>query len=171
MACRATFQARYLSSFDGTQKMEKCPKNGKNVVDAFIADSRREVSRIFTNLFGDETRRESRKWLFSRPITLFVLLSLLLLQIILPGILFPARSVRVEPESSSSHLESNRGPLSKKLISLNIILGASGSRRALTNLPPSASPQNHPPPGSRESARPHPHPPSNRFLASRPLEP
>lgn len=31
-----------------------------------------------------------------------------------------------------SHLESNRGPLSKKLISLNIILSASGSRRALT---------------------------------------
>lgn len=35
-----------------------------------------------------------------------------------------------------SHLESNRGPLSKKLISLNIILGASGSHGALT-APPS----------------------------------
>lgn len=36
-------------------------------------------------------------------------------------------------EPPLSHLESNRGPLSKKLISLNIILGASGSRRALTD--------------------------------------
>lgn len=58
-------------------------------------------------------------------------------QIIPQGILFPA-SVRCcgskEGEGATlSHLESNRGPLSKKLISLNIILGASGSRRALTD--------------------------------------
>lgn len=64
-------------------------------------------------------------------------------QIIPQGILFPA-SVRCcgskEGEGATlSHLESNRGPLSKKLISLNIILGASGSRRALTD------PTVHPP--------------------------
>lgn len=58
-------------------------------------------------------------------------------QIIPQGILFPA-SVRCcgskeGAGATLSHLESNRGPLSKKLISLNIILGASGSRRALTD--------------------------------------
>lgn len=46
-----------------------------------------------------------------------------------------------------SHLESNRGPLSKKLISLNIILGASGSRRALTD--PSGHPRALPPPAAK----------------------
>lgn len=45
-------------------------------------------------------------------------------------------------EAPFSHLESNRGPLSKKLISLNIILGASGSRRALTD--PSVHPRPRP---------------------------
>lgn len=47
-----------------------------------------------------------------------------------------------EGEAPFSHLESNRGPLSKKLISLNIILGASGSRRALTD--PSVHPHPRP---------------------------
>lgn len=47
-----------------------------------------------------------------------------------------------EGEAPFSHLESNRGPLSKKLISLNIILGASGSRRALTD--PSVHPHLRP---------------------------
>lgn len=58
-------------------------------------------------------------------------------QIIPRGILFPASvqscGSEEEEEATLSHLESNRGPLSKKLISLNIILGASGSRRALTD--------------------------------------
>lgn len=63
-------------------------------------------------------------------------------QIILPGIFFPA-STACGPEGAPlSHLESNRGPLSKKLISLNIILGASGSRRALTD--PSVHPRPRP---------------------------
>lgn len=51
---------------------------------------------------------------------------------------------RERGRGSLSHLESNRGPLSKKLISLNIILGASGSRRALTGpLRPSPRPPTH----------------------------
>lgn len=77
---------------------------------------------------------------FSFPSISFIFFSLFSYstrQIIPQGILFPA-SVRCcgskEGEGATlSHLESNRGPLSKKLISLNIILGASGSRRALTD--------------------------------------
>jgi len=70
-------------------------------------------------------------------LSFFSLFSYSTRQIIPRGILFPAsvRSCGSEEEERAtlSHLESNRGPLSKKLISLNIILGASGSRRALTN--------------------------------------
>lgn len=69
--------------------------------------------------------------------SIFSLFSYSTRQIIPQGILFPAsvQSCGSEEgeEATLSHLESNRGPLSKKLISLNIILGASGSRRALTN--------------------------------------
>lgn len=78
-----------------------------------------------------------------------------------------------------SHLESNRGPLSKKLISLNIILGASGSRRALTD--PSVHtlsprpPQNPPVSAPRFVSAPRTrYPPSSRrplLPSSVPLQP
>lgn len=87
--------------------------------------------------------------------------SFLVPQIILPGVVpFSFSPGERAGGASSSHLESNRGPLSKKLISLSIILGASGSRRALTD-----SPQTTSAPQTRETGSPLslPHP--------RPLEP
>lgn len=71
---------------------------------------------------------------------IFSLFSYSTRQIIPQGIPFPASvqscGSKEREEATLSHLESNRGPLSKKLISLNIILGASGSRRALTDPSP-----------------------------------
>lgn len=98
-------------------------------------------------------------------------------QIILRGILFPA-SVRScgseEGEGATlSHLESNRGPLSKKLISLNIILGASGSRRALTEpsghpRSPCSPPQNPPVSDPRFVSAPRTRCPSPFITPTRP---
>lgn len=84
----------------------------------------------------------SFSFLFFFAFCLFLFSLLSTRQIILPGIFFPASTGCGPGEAPFSHLESNRGPLSKKLISLNIILGASGSRRALTD--PSVHPHPRP---------------------------
>lgn len=134
----------------------------------------RSYLRIYFPRRGEAEQEIVQKWVFpGRLDTLAspeVHASFLVPQIILPGVVPFSFSLGRERKgaqgASSSHLESNRGPLSKKLISLNIILGASGSRRALTD-----SPQTISAPQTRETVSPldpRPLPPLSR---PRPLEP